>query len=565
MTLDDACGAWKARRAGFVVTAALCALVFGCSNTHQASVDPQEDAGGVADAADVGVGDGGAGGDDARVEDAPSDTASAQDAGDVADAGAADAAPDAQRDAAPDSADAPSDADAADHTDTPRDVPEHDAAQEDARSDDAGDASEPDVPDTPPPGPALYVGDAYHSPLTAYHVERLRSVVDQGGGRADVFAKVGASSTVNPHAFVCLGTDAVELDGRDALEPARAFFAAGDAAGDSPYARETIAAEVGRSTGWATSGDPSPLDQELDAIAPQLAFIHYGTNDMQLGSTYASAMYRFADDLLELADITLARGVVPVLLSIFPRADRAEADLWVPTYNQIVRAVAQARQVPFVDIHAAVVDLPGGGLSGDGIHPNVYRSGGSARPCDFTEGGLTYGFNMRNLVTLEALDRLHTAMVLGVPEDQAAPELEGSGGPDDPFVIPEVPFAHHADTRTSPHAALDTYTGCEASQNEGGPELIYRLTLDAPTALRIVVFDQGSTDIDVHLLGASATEEACAARAHQLLQGVVPAGTWHLALDSFVSSNGTVRDGAYTLIVLPCTEGDPACAEPLVP
>ncbi|MEO1269671.1 MAG: SGNH/GDSL hydrolase family protein, partial [Myxococcota bacterium] len=405
------------------------------------------------------------------------------------------------------------------------------------------DTSEPDTSEEPEAAhlPTRYPADAVHSPINAYVAANLQAIADLEDRQNQVFMKVGASSTVNTNTLFCLATDDThDLDGREELEPTLAFFRQGDAAGTTPFDRPTEAALSGRSAGWAMDGDPSPLDQEIAAIDPRYALLHYGTNDMQLGTTYASALYVFADRYLRLVEMNQEQGIVPLLFTIFPRGDRAEADRWVNTYNAVIRGVGQGLQVPVVDVHRAVLPLPDRGLSSDGIHPNVYRSGGQSRACIFTPDGLQYGFNVRNLVTLEALHRLRLAVAEELPPDREGIPIPGDGSPDAPIVIEELPFTHMADTRESPHRNLDRYSGCNANQNESGPEILYRLQLDTEARLRFMLFDQGEVDIDLHILDASATEEGCLARNHQILQGRLPAGTYHLALDTFVSNAGTV-------------------------
>jgi hypothetical protein len=126
-------------------------------------------------------------------------------------------------------------------------------------------------------------------------------------------------------------------------------------------------------------------------------------------------------------------------------------------------------------------------------------------------------------------------------------------------VVDELPFTHTADTALAESRALDAYPGCSATQDESGPELFYRLELDAPTALRAVVLDRDGVDVDVHLLEGEPTGEACVARGDRIVQGTFGPGTFFLVLDTFVSASGE-EAGPYTLVVLRCEDDDPACA-----
>ena len=76
----------------------------------------------------------------------------------------------------------------------------------------------------------------------------------------------------------------------EAQAEAVTHFSDGDAGGGSPFDRASLAVMSGRTAGWAISGTPSPLAQEIEAIDPQMALVEYGTNDMNMGLTHASAM-----------------------------------------------------------------------------------------------------------------------------------------------------------------------------------------------------------------------------------------------------------------------------------
>src|SRR6185503_9491321 len=105
---------------------------------------------------------------------------------------------------------------------------------------------------------------------------------------------------------------------------------------------------------------------------------------------------------------------VPVLTTIPPRTDAPAMAARVPVLNAIVRELAEERQVPLLDLEAALERLPGKGLMTDGIHLQPY-GGLRPRPCAFDERGLQKGMNVRNLLTLQALDRMRRFVV----EDEA--------------------------------------------------------------------------------------------------------------------------------------------------
>jgi hypothetical protein len=414
-------------------------------------------------------------------------------------------------------------------------------------------------PPEPPDGPQVYPTGRVHSPVSAYVAGRWLEIAAQGPtAHENVFIKAGASSTVSPNTLTCFADDAqVDLDAHAALEPTRQFFLGGDAAGTTPFDRPTIAAEVGRTAGWVIEGDPSPLAQELALLSPRIALVHYGTNDMGFGATYDAALANFYGNLSEVCDELQDQGVLPVLFGITRRADDPGAQAWVATFNTTVRGLAQQRQIPFVDLFEAVDRLPDAGLSGDGLHLNVDARGA----CVLDPEGLASGYNMRNLVALEALDRL--VAVLDDGDDGLEPPLPpraGDGSPADPIVIDTLPFADSRDTDLRGRASVDVWSGCSDS-DESGPEIWYELHLAEARSLRIFVLDREGVDVDVHLLsgrGGADPRTDCLDRADRMIQAALPAGDYVVVVDSWANA-GEPLAGPYLLVVTACDDDDPTC------
>jgi hypothetical protein len=381
--------------------------------------------------------------------------------------------------------------------------------------------------------------------LVSELVERLRSIAARGPTMDDrVVSKVGASNTVNTNFLGCFAGSTVDLAGREGLRPTLDSLREARVGGVSPFARVSLAATVGWSAWAALQGTPSPLTREVDAARPRMATVLFGTNDIQ-----SRDIFRYGANLLDIADQLTARGVVPLFTSIPPRDDDAAADLWVPRYVAVMRAVAQARGVPFIDLERALRALPTHGLGSDGIHLNVYTPGGAARGCVFSPEGLRYGHNVRNLFTLEAFERVLGALREGRAPDREAPRLLGAGTPTEPFEITSLPFGDLRNTATGGVRVIDRYPGCMASADEGGAEFYYRLRVERPTRVRAMVIVRGSTDVDVHLLGGTLRPDGCVARDDRVVTRELSSGTWHLVLDTYVSA-GTPRAGEYLLVVL---------------
>lgn len=447
-----------------------------------------------------------------------------------------------------------------------QDLPGSDAESSDASETDADstDASETDASETgEDEGPPLYVGGRVHSPITAAVADTLLSVraIDPSL-RDDVFMKVGASSTVSPSTLYCFALGPIDLDVHEPrLGATLDYFLNGEAADTTPFDRVTLAAEVGRTASWAIAGEPSPIEQEFAAIAPSLALVHYGANDMQQGITYAAALPGFHAGMSDLLDQQIAQGVVPVVFGLSRRLDQDGADAWVPTFDTVSRALAQARRIPFVDLRFALESLPGHGLSGDGLHLEGFSQGA----CVLTPAGLEHGYNVRNLIALEVLDRLRAVLLLGETDLEPEPvaTLSGAGTLDEPFVIASLPFADARDTSESSSFEFDVYSGCSSGADESGPEYVYALTLAEATAIRAAVLDRSEVDVDIQLLAADPqlgfTEAGCLERDDTLIQTTLAPGSYAIVVDTYVAA-GVEQAGAFTFVLHECEPGDPDCA-----
>lgn len=391
-------------------------------------------------------------------------------------------------------------------------------------------------------GPERYPFGSVHSPITAGVAANLQTIRQRGPAQANVFSKVGDSNTVNTNFVSCFAGANVDLAGRP-LQQTLDYFKAGDAGTTTPYDRTSLAATVGWSASAAIAGSPTPIDREVAAVRPRYAPVMFGTNDMQLGDIAG-----FGRNLFGVVDALAASGVVPLVTSPPPRDDNATARADAPRYAAVARGVAQARQVPFIDLNLALQTVPAKGLGGDGVHLNVYVPSGSARACLLTAAGLGYGHNTRNLLTLQALDRARAALDGQPAPDAPGAALAGAGTLADPFLIPSLPFVDFRDTRAGATNRVSTWSGCSAA-NEGGPEFLYRFTLTQATNLRAIVVSLGAADIDVHVVDSTGSAAGCIARADRVVTAALAPGTYHLALDTYVSA-GTALSGEYLVVVL---------------
>jgi lysophospholipase L1-like esterase len=368
----------------------------------------------------------------------------------------------------------------------------------------------------------VYPFGARHSPLTASVAANLKRIAAQGK-QTETFAKIGDSNTVNPNFLSCFANP--ELDVPE-LEPNHFDREA--------FSRVSLAAGVGWTAATALAG---PLDKELEAISPRYAVVMFGTNDLVART---GDLFSFARSLFAITDRLIAKGAVPILSTIPPRNDSVLADARVAEFNAVIHGIAQGRQVPLMDLERELRALPRHGLGRDGLHLNVYPGGA----CVFTPAGLRFGHNVRNLLTLEALTRTWRAVAGSAALEPTARNQSGEGTLADPIAVSSLPFVDLRDTSTRGANRLAHYSGCGSSQDEAGNELLYRLTVDKPTPVRIRAISINGADVDVHLMSDASSGRGCVLRNDREIITTLQPGTWWLSLDTF-----SERAGEYLLVI----------------
>ena len=365
----------------------------------------------------------------------------------------------------------------------------------------------------------LYPEGRRHSPITASVASRLQAIAATAPHAADVFAKIGDSNTAAAAFLGCFDGGPIDLGTNAALAPTVDFFLHGNAAGVSPYARTSLAAVGGTTAREAMLGTPSPFDRELTEIDPRLGVIMFGTNDVRFGRT----LDEFGSELWTLVDLAIGRGVVPILSTIPPINGDPGSDARIPTFNRIIRAIAQGRGVPLTDLHRDLVPLANRGLVADGLHLTVATAGA----CVLTAAGLQAGYNVRNLVTIEALDRTRGALA-GTASDASATTRSGSGHTSTPFVG-SLPLVDLGDSRDGD--ALFASYGC-GGPAQLGRELVYRFDVASARTIVASVVDRGAVNVDVHILAGSLSASACVASGGASATATVGPGTVYVVVDA---------------------------------
>lgn len=247
-------------------------------------------------------------------------------------------------------------------------------------------------------------------PFSDTVLSKLKTIAMIGDARANnrlVFARVGDSITVSDRFLNAIGNGTYQLGDHAYLQPVISAYLQTPVRDGNSFNNPSVAAKVG----WAAfsvlsprAADPyecqageSPLACEYRIIQPSIAFIMFGTND---------AGYRTDDeyrhDMQTIVDLSMQMGVIPVLSTIPPLPRRMDR---VAAFNTILRDIATANDLPLVDYNAALMALPDYGLAWDNIHPS-WPPGEDDQVAYFTSDNLRYGYTIRNLITLQMLDRI---------------------------------------------------------------------------------------------------------------------------------------------------------------
>lgn len=415
-------------------------------------------------------------------------------------------------------------------------------------------------------GALVYSGDRTHSPIDELTVKRLKEIVARGSGEPSVFSKVGDSISTNSSGVAggnFLNCFAGPLEGEipweinvrlgpfSGLARTITFFQTPKFGTDDSWTRPSRATQVGRTAGWAIRGMPSPLELELNEARPRYAIVMFGSNDIgsvtEDGLAAAAEVYERA--MRSITDQLLAKGVIPMLTTMPVDRDFIR---FTPVYSGVVRAIAQGRQIPLIDYQKELLAIgPPHGLRSDGVHPSCedYQT-----CCWFDATSLSkHGYNIRNLITLQALDRLHQVMDLDVPAlDPDARHVSGDGSPASPFLV-SLPYGELRDLRESP-TTVSGESSCAGVPVVAGPQNLYKLVLTRPTKVRALVLDGFLGHQRVSLLSGPSLS-SCVATNERLIQTTLEAGTWYFAVNATPDGPGS----EYNFSVTECREGDPDC------
>ncbi len=229
------------------------------------------------------------------------------------------------------------------------------------------------------------------------------------GNNPRVFTKLGDCMTDNPDFLRPLAEGKIEWGDYAALKRVVEQFKGVPARTEQGWRDDSFATTTLTSAGgfnvagpldatwadpkWCKSGE-HPLACEYRLAKPSIAVIMFGTNDVT--ATEPPDFERYLRDIL---GETLKHNIVPLLNTFPARPENPEKSQLL---NQIILKVGRELDVPVINFQRAIAGLPNKGVNpNDTTHLSLPAG---ARADVFTADGLKGGANMRNLVTLQALD-----------------------------------------------------------------------------------------------------------------------------------------------------------------
>ncbi len=274
---------------------------------------------------------------------------------------------------------------------------------------------------------------------------RLRTIYTTGltlGNRGPVFSKVGDGLTASQSFLSEIGCSAENVGTHTELAPTISYFRGTSIPGrtsswcgvSNSFSLDSVAASGGWTTGSVLAGVtrsdcPAPYDTmlkcEYHLTHPSVSLVLIGTNDLELINNVTD----FTTNLTRIVTDSVNSGVIPVLSTLAPRTDNATLTARIPAYNDAIYAVGAAQQVPVWNYWQAMTapTMVNQGLDGDGLHLNVYL--GTA-PANFTDPGLTYGYNQRNFTAVQVLAKIKAIVIDDGAPDYQDPDAGADAGVD---------------------------------------------------------------------------------------------------------------------------------------
>lgn len=269
-----------------------------------------------------------------------------------------------------------------------------------------------DLPVLPDPGLPGEFTRLQAIPLLSDISDTARDIFADGQARGNdphAFTTVGDCNTHSPYFLKGFDQDLYDLGPYEDLQPTIDFFAGW-------FEHESLTGQVGFNaltvleTLWVDpkvckpKAGEGPLACEYRLTQASIAVIMFGPNDMlNLNET------QFTESVRSVLELSIDRGVIPVLTTFTWHED----DMWQQAlrYNVILVELAEEYDIPLINFWRAARDLPNLGLVTGYTHLTESGLGGGSIMIAFTGKEAVSGHALRNLLTLQMLDRLRREVI----------------------------------------------------------------------------------------------------------------------------------------------------------
>ncbi len=247
--------------------------------------------------------------------------------------------------------------------------------------------------------PVIIPDDPYVSGISS----RARQIFADGQARGNnrrVFSVIGDSNSENPKFLKYIDWGNYDVGNYEFLQETVEHFR-------GSFGRTSQAAFGGFGTEKMLAPNSgcgrSALECELSSHRPVVALILLGTGDQHSWQTF-EGRYR------KIIETTISFGVIPILQTKGDDLECRDNSAPCGTINGIIVKLAREYGVPLLDLRRAINNLPNRGMTADGFH---FSFPPDDHPAHFGENYLAYGFNMRNLTALRALDAVRRQIIGG--------------------------------------------------------------------------------------------------------------------------------------------------------
>jgi hypothetical protein len=233
----------------------------------------------------------------------------------------------------------------------------------------------------------------YEQGINSSSAQRLPYTLAYAGD--STFAQSGILDAFAAGAFYDLGSSSD-------LQSIIDWYNATDLGGVTSLTRDSLA--VG--DGWRVEdllnvnncdGTRTPIQCEIDATQASVILIAVGYNDAVAGTDSAA----FRDQLDQVVQIALDNNVIPVLITLRPTSDGGTTEQNTRSINDAIIDVASSRNVPLLNLWAALNMLPGKGQDGSPFTQSPNGAG------DLSDSALSaYGLSVVNQNLLRVLNNL---------------------------------------------------------------------------------------------------------------------------------------------------------------